>query len=275
MDFVDYAECDSDCRTPINRAQRRERDQQKGSDYYMKKSEKKNEKRRSRSCVPMSTPTEEFHSEMKSSKPSRCRSLSEGQEKEEVKENSPPVASPNEEQITPVKERRPRSSSAPREQGKDEKDEAKHQRKLCKSALKRQQEVDRTEAQRLVRAKDMECAKEEEAFEAEAQGAAARRRAVWEAKDAAAKEAIMAAAAENKIAEEASSEGDALKALEREAANAAAAIGVTPSTSPHHQSKDGNSAPSKYFSKGQNDMAVHTTVEGAFNDPDLDGWEIL
>jgi hypothetical protein len=200
---------------------------------YVQKQEKKEAKRLSKSeseKTLVSAQAEECSTPGKSSKQSRRRSTSEGAEKEEplTKAEVHALGQVEANALTP-----------------------KTQRKLSKSALRRQQELEKSQAARVAKAAAAEKAKEEEASAAEAEAAAARRRALWEARDAAAMVAatIKMQAMEAEAATEVSGE-EQVAALQTLAAEAAAAVSA---------------------------LAAHglSASTQAIHDPDLDGWEIL
>jgi hypothetical protein len=199
---------------------------------YVQKQEKKEAKRLSKSeseKTLVSAQAEECSTPGKSSKQSRRRSTSEGAEKEEplTKAEVHALGQVEANALTP-----------------------KTQRKLSKSALRRQQELEKSQAARVAKAAAAEKAKEEEASAAEAEAAAARRRALWEARDAAAMAAtIKMQAMDAEAATEVSGE-EQVAALQTLAAEAAAAVSA---------------------------VAAHglSASTQAIHDPDLDGWEIL
>jgi len=174
---------------------------------------------------------------VKSSPQTKRRSMSEGNELEDVKEKGEA------------------NSSRSRSRNPEDEGVGSHRRKLSKSAIKRQQDLERKQTSRHANATAIEKAKEDEAVVAEAEAAAARRRAVWEAKDEAAKAFALKAEAEKKYADNLNE--DLLLALEAEAKAATAAF---------CGNKEGKVEVTKPSMSGDtNDL----------EDPDLEGWEIL
>jgi len=243
MDFADNYTCDA----RSNRAQRRDRDSLMAQDAYVKKQEKKKERR---SVSAGSNKGDDLNTPEKHLSQSKRRAAAD--EDVEGKENidaSAPKAS------LVVDASDPKAILlVSKEQG------AAVQRKRSKSASKRQRQVEDALSARQLKADATQKEEEEEAFAVEAEAATARRRAAWEAKDAAAREAVMGAEAEE--------EGDAamVQALKEEAEAAAAAVASIPSPLASSQG-----APPKISGTG----AMLTTVGSESQDPDLEGWEVL
>lgn len=270
MDFSDSET--SVCKA--QRAQRRDRDSLLAGVAFTRKQEKK-ESKRSRS---LSGPAKDRMTDddeitpQKTSKQSRRRSASHGAEKERAKEDPATKAPDPEEAVdeAEVDTAKETVKEAVKENVDSNATTTKAQRKLSKSALKRQQEIERSEHSRQARAQEKEREKEEEALAAQAEAAAAKRRAAWEMRDAAAREAVVKEELEKKAKAELD-ENQELEALQAEALAATAAVLPALSASIPRPPVDG---PPTYFSKGPVDVRT-TPKMSPSADPDLEGWEIL
>lgn len=236
-------------------------------DAYVKKQEKKNE-RKVRSVSAGSNKGDDVITPEKHLSQSKRRAASNEnvKDKENVEENvdtSAPKAS------LAVDASAPKASLvvSKEEQG------AAVQRKRSKSASKRQRQQEDALSARQVKADATQKEEEEEAFAVEAEAATARRRAAWEAKDAAARDSVMAAEAEE--------EGDTamVQALKAEADAATAAVASIPPAQASSQgappTRDDQGSLPKYLSTGPCNGAMLTIVAGELQDPDLEGWEVL
>lgn len=226
MDFIDSEACKS------SRAHRRDRDTSLAQTAYEKKQEKKEAKRLSRSSSEkalLSADSEELSTPEKMPRQGRRRSTSVGTKNSDARHCELQGCEDVQEVV-----------------GDEANVITKHQRKLCKSAMKRQQEMERSQKAREAKAAALEKQMEEEAAVAEAEAAASRRRAAWEAREAAAMEALQQMEVVRAETEAEEAEKDALKALIGEAEAAMAALAGGPSACRHQN-----------------------------QDPDLEGWEIL
>jgi len=200
MDFMS----DSDSRKS-SRAERREREYQMKKDKLEKKQDVKEAKRMSRSSserailpVNESAISKDILTPEKSSKQARSRSQSEGPRKKDSagKQTQGPTC-PREDAKT--------QEFCDSKQTDVPTHNLKLQCKISKYAMKRQEQMDRAEAEKQAKAAAMEKEREEAAFEADAKAAAARRKASWEAKEAAVEEALRLEAQLKALADEAES----------------------------------------------------------------------
>lgn len=148
----------------------------------------------------------------------------------------------------------------------------RNQRKLSK----RRQREESCHGSR--RGKDRVLENEEDAkeFAVEAERAAARRRAVWEAKEAAAEAALLLEAEKAKEVETEQYEQDQLNALQAEAANAVAATaGVFTAEQAPTRTTQSRSRSRQRETVSEAVIALAENSKPTVLDADLEGWEIL
>lgn len=222
MDVIDAEICCA--KAPCSRAQSRERDSQLSKQAYLKKQEKKEEKRMSRMRVAAgardceeSTPKHSNHNLEEGADDTPVKTSKKPKYIEPMQELTPKTADSNAEEIAGVEANlapksqkkmkgRAMSEDSNKENAKTAKEldadlqrgrsvtadehldsaSVKQLRPRARSALKRQLEQEKAQSERQAKAEALEKAKEEAEAEAAAEAARARRQAKWEARQEAA-----------------------------------------------------------------------------------------
>lgn len=259
MAITDFSDDFDDRKMPLTRAEKRNRDSQLAQAEFTKRQEKRELKRAAIMARKEAMNQDEASTTVeKPTKPDR---------KKESDTSDKSGGEAGLEAATESKEGR----------GREEQKAPGVSRTQHRKLSKRRQRDESAHGSRRGKDRGHEDEEDDEQFAIEAERAAARRRAVWEAKEAAAEAALLAEAEKEKQLEKEQQEQDLLHALQAEAVSALAATAGSFTAEPTPMRTTQSRSRSRQRETNASDavVLVRDNSKPEVFDADLEGWEIL